>query len=532
MLVIRVNYAHTIENSDFVYEALGDGKMTRIRLAAATLLLVLLSCFALAPAINAQATSLVYGDALTGSISAQTPLGLYTFTGAADDHVTIRVIGITPELNPAISLLSPAQQQLMANDDDPFSPDGLDARITVRLPTDGIYTILVSGSGASLGEYLITLDGRSSDGVNAILPGITAVADFSASAEPQFYAIPGDPAATQMLRLAPDPLGFGFAAEVRDPAGMVIAAFTNLPSAQIALAPAAGMYEVALRPISPEITGGVQITVTGIGEPQIVPAATATLPPLPTIPPLPTLDLTPTLVPTPTICMVFSNGPVNVRFGPGINFDIIGSLLPGQPLPVFGLSPDRIWYAVNFNGVQGWVSSTVTFLNGPCANLPVLVSPPTPTPLPTTPAPTLTPTFVFSTATATTIPQPTATFVVPVPPIATITPDQTFNFGIVYNEGRTFTEFISYPGQYRDIINLSVADFGGFAALTFNLNLQCLGNGAMEQTMWGTGQPSQECGTPLSLIFTPDSNLIPITVVNQGPLAANVQYTITISPAP
>ncbi len=508
--------------------------MSRIRPAAAILILVLLSCFAIVPMVSAQAATLVYGDAVTGSIGAQSPLGLYTFTGSANDHVTVRVIGITPELNPAISLLSPAQQQLMANDDDPFSPDGLDARITVRLPTDGTYTILVSGSGASFGEYLITLDGRSSEGVNAVLPGITVIADFSTSASPQFYSIPADPGATQILRLSPEPLGFAFAAEVRDPAGMVIAAVNSLPSVQIALSPAAGMYEVALRPISPEVVGGVQMTVSGVGEPQVVPTAFPTLPPLPTVPPLPTLNLTPTLVPTPTICMVFSNGAVNVRFGPGTNFDIIGALLPGQMLPVFGLSPDRIWYAVNFNGVQGWVSSTVSFLTGPCANLPVLVSPPTPTPLPTTPAPTLTPTFVFSTATATTIPLPTATatFVEPVPPIATIVPDQTFNFGIVYNEVRTFTEVITYPGQFRDIINLSVADFGGFSSLTFNLNLQCLGNGAMEQTFWGVGQPSQECGTPLSVVFTPDSNLVPITVANAGPNPANVQYTLTIAPGP
>ncbi len=505
--------------------------MIRFRLVAAAVLLIFVSGFAFMSPASAQMTTLAYGDALPGAISAQTPLGIYSFTGAADDLITIRVIGITPALNPAISLLSPAQQQFMVNDDDPFSPDGLDARITARLPTDGAYTVLVSGAGASAGDYLITLDGRSSEGVNAILPGVTALADFSADAAPQTYAIPADPAATQMLRLAPDPLGFGFAAEVRDPSGAVIAAFSSLPSAQIALSPAVGVYEVRLRPISPEISGGVQITVTGFIEPQVVPTAAPTLPPLPTIPPLPTLNLSPTPPPTPTICMVFSNGPVNVRFGPGINFDIIGGLIPGQMLPVFGLSADRIWYAVNFNGVQGWVSSTVTFLTGPCANLPVLVSPPTPTPLPTTPPPTLTPTFVFSTATMTTIPLPTNTFVVPVPPIATIMPDQVFSFGLVYNEMRTFTEVVNFPSQYRDIINLSVADFGGASSVTFNLNLQCLGNGAMDQTMWGTGQPSQECGTPLTLIFTPSSNLIPITVVNSGPLAANVQYTITIAPA-
>ncbi len=79
------------------------------------------------------------------------------------------------------------------------------------------------------------------------------------------------------------------------------------------------------------------------------------------------------------------NTKINIRSGPGTNYDVIGQLPAGSELPVIGYYAD--WYAVNYAGSQGWMASWVTNLLGNCAGLPLLAAPPSPVPPTDTPAP-------------------------------------------------------------------------------------------------------------------------------------------------
>lgn len=125
------------------------------------------------------------------------------------------------------------------------------------------------------------------------------------------------------------------------------------------------------------------------------------------------------------------NEQINVRNGPGTDYDSIGVLIAGQVVPALGRSAGGSWIQVKYAGVAGgvgWIySHLVTLIEG--GDLPVVEPPPTATPRVTpTIDPTLASQFIVES-------QPTRlpTFTAP-PPLAvpTYVPVEpaTFNFGI------------------------------------------------------------------------------------------------------
>jgi len=94
---------------------------------------------------------------------------------------------------------------------------------------------------------------------------------------------------------------------------------------------------------------------------------------------LPTVTGTPRGV---TATVLLDQGdPVNVRSGPGIFFDKVGVLLPGQQVTVAGRSAGGDWIMIDFPGAPGsfgWVYSPVVVLSP--GELPIIEPPSTPTP--------------------------------------------------------------------------------------------------------------------------------------------------------
>jgi len=98
---------------------------------------------------------------------------------------------------------------------------------------------------------------------------------------------------------------------------------------------------------------------------------------------------------------------VNVRSGPGVFFDKVGVLLPGQKVSVTGRSAGGDWIQIDYPGAPGsygWVYSPVVSISP--GELPIIEPPSTPTPqitqtinptlaaqFITTPNPTRMPTF-------------------------------------------------------------------------------------------------------------------------------------------
>jgi uncharacterized protein YraI len=76
---------------------------------------------------------------------------------------------------------------------------------------------------------------------------------------------------------------------------------------------------------------------------------------------------------------------MNVRGGPGTNYNIIGAANPGERYPVTGKNNDGSWWQINYNGQPGWVFGELVTAQNVQA---VAVAPNIPAPPPTnTPAP-------------------------------------------------------------------------------------------------------------------------------------------------
>jgi ABC-type branched-subunit amino acid transport system substrate-binding protein/uncharacterized protein YgiM (DUF1202 family) len=110
--------------------------------------------------------------------------------------------------------------------------------------------------------------------------------------------------------------------------------------------------------------------------------------PLPTPIPPPTLPIPPT---PEGVILQPRTGVINVRGGPGTNYDVIGRLQAAQVVQVIGISPNGEWYVIPFANTRGWVSSGVVTVTGALNSIPIIEPPPSPTPIPATLTPTAQP---------------------------------------------------------------------------------------------------------------------------------------------
>lgn len=100
----------------------------------------------------------------------------------------------------------------------------------------------------------------------------------------------------------------------------------------------------------------------------------------------------PTPEPTATVVQaaeVVINSPMNVRGGPGTNYNVIGAANQGDRYPVTGKNNDGSWWQIGFNGQQGWVFADLVTAQNVQA---VAIAPNIPAPPPTAiPQPTAVP---------------------------------------------------------------------------------------------------------------------------------------------
>jgi ABC-type branched-subunit amino acid transport system substrate-binding protein/uncharacterized protein YgiM (DUF1202 family) len=76
---------------------------------------------------------------------------------------------------------------------------------------------------------------------------------------------------------------------------------------------------------------------------------------------------------------------LNVRSGPGFNFDQIGEVQQGDLLEILGAVADYSWLVINYQGGIGWIKAEFANVTGDLGSIPILQSPATPTPAVTVP---------------------------------------------------------------------------------------------------------------------------------------------------
>lgn len=335
--------------------------------------LVLVVVGSLSGSVLAQGGPLAYGQNVTGSLSAEAPFAFYTFNGAANDFVEIQAIGISPGMQPNISLLSAAQDQLATNAGDPYGlGDGTDARITYRLPAAGTYFALVSNTTGTPGEYLFRLRGSAASAATAAGAGSTAV-NVAPGTPMQIFSFNAVPGAVLMAVLTTDMPGFSYAAQVRNAQGQVVAILTGDAAQGVTFTVPAGSgsYEVAVTSLTPGVGGVVTLslgqTTDQASSPPLIPTASTS-----TILTTATPDSGKTTAPTDFCTATGGNSGVNLRSGPGTTYNPVGQLLPGASLPVTGRSIDGVWYTVNYNQQTAWLFGGVVVFTGNCGSLPVI----------------------------------------------------------------------------------------------------------------------------------------------------------------
>jgi hypothetical protein len=154
----------------------------------------------------------------------------------------------------------------------------------------------------------------------------------------------------------------------------------------------------------------LQITNTPFGQ-LALPTATATPPGGATA--------TPSRTPTFPVVLIEAVFEANLRDGPGLDFNLVGTLTAGNPVPVIGRSPNFPWYVVAWEGTPdgvAWVYEELVTINGDITTIPIYPDPAAPTLDPTQAAIQATATVLLQTpgaaetATATALFQPTGIF--------------------------------------------------------------------------------------------------------------------------
>ncbi len=102
----------------------------------------------------------------------------------------------------------------------------------------------------------------------------------------------------------------------------------------------------------------------------------------------------PDINPNDPTCRALVNVGLNLRTGPGTQFDRITVLPAGTVVPIVGRIGSNQWWQVRFGATIGWVSAAYVTVYGICTAVPVIATPvPPPTVPPTVPPPTVPPTF-------------------------------------------------------------------------------------------------------------------------------------------
>ncbi|MBC7813576.1 MAG: hypothetical protein H7175_20625 [Burkholderiales bacterium] len=212
-------------------------------------------------------TVLNYGDSAVGSISSAAPLVVYRFTGGPGDLVTIRVIGLSSELDPSILMLGPAQEQLASSDNDQFSFGAGDARISFFLSQAGDYSIIVGGAQGTAGDFVLRLQGRAPVNAAQMEFNVPVRVDVPINSAPQFFAFEADtsePFCPTTLTVTAETPGFQFAVKIRDESGELMTQLRggNLQENRTTVQANTGRYEVEVLAADPFTQGAVFLIIT------------------------------------------------------------------------------------------------------------------------------------------------------------------------------------------------------------------------------------------------------------------------------
>jgi hypothetical protein len=337
--------------------------------------------------ITAQSPSPIdYGTVQTGTLTDANSPAMFSFSGTAGDLLSIRVIGISPNMDPNVTLVGPSSEVLASNDNSVDDLPSLSASLTVRLTSSGTYTILVSGTP---GDFLVSLEGEPAPIFTVLELDIPFELQVPLSDEAQAFSFNTDPLSATTLLIDANPFDLDAVIAIRSSLGETVALFRgNLDNACISLSPGDELHEVRVLS-QPNISGTITFTL-GRGPCELGEQPAVSEQPQPQLFP----------VGIEGKCAATSIHNVNVRSGPGVEFPVLTVAVARQPVEVLGTNQNGTWFFVQTASVQGWLAAPLVILTGPCGSIVNVTAPPVPQLSPTPGLPLMTPTAFATEGTA------------------------------------------------------------------------------------------------------------------------------------
>ncbi|MEQ8676493.1 MAG: SH3 domain-containing protein [Aggregatilineales bacterium] len=319
------------------------------------LMMICLLFIALSSVISAQGGQLAYGTVLTDTLNPATPI-IYTFSGAENDVVTVYMIG-SNDLQATLSLSNSSGQQLGFSTGDPLTPMSNDVRVTAQLPANETYIVTVNNQSSVAGMFLLSLSVAEPLLSNPLTaPTIVTIEPDSPA---QQFTIAANPEIPQVLRIQNLRPSVGFSAQLQSDDGKVLASIAGGLDGTTFVIPA-GVSSYIVKIDAEDSSVGAQVELAILGD---------------ALAPIATEEVQAPQNTDPNVCTITGSG-VNVRSGPGINFDAIGTLNAGNQFIATG--QNNGWYNGTYNGQSAWVASGVVTATGNCANLPTVNAPAAP----------------------------------------------------------------------------------------------------------------------------------------------------------
>lgn len=208
-----------------------------------------------------------YGSKVFGTISPTAPPVRYTFTGAADDIVTIIVDSWSGALDLEATLIAPNGLVLARSERDTHSGDPLGAYLSVVLPQAGVYVLHLNGLGGTAGDFLLTLLGQPAPESTELLPGEPVEVTVVQNGPAQYFDFEALRCPTTLLvtDISPgQPFTFPFVVKVLDQRGQSVAMLRGGEQIQdwVTVQPLSGRYSVEVRGADPTAAGTLRLLVT------------------------------------------------------------------------------------------------------------------------------------------------------------------------------------------------------------------------------------------------------------------------------
>jgi hypothetical protein len=350
------------------------------------------------------------GENQIGELSDPAATALYSLTITSPQNVQVQALAISPGLAPMLRILDPLGIVV-------FDALNSGAQSTVQgapfLASSGAYVIQVSSANGVAGQFLLSVQASALlTPPQPLVLGERVEGTVSSQQTRQGYTFSVTPSDGLLLNVETGDSPSGAVIVLHNAQGgdTLAVSSAQLGGVRYRIRPGTAAYLLDVlysggdtaQPyaVCLETENGTVSCAEGVVPPVQTEEVVVTASPIPTAFP-------PTTDPNGACAVTPADAAINVRSGPGTNYPVVGALLPSSSAPVFGRSPDNLWFQINASSVIGWVSASVVNLTGNCAGVPVVQPPTLPPTAPftaTSPAP---PSPSLPTPTQTTTPSST-----------------------------------------------------------------------------------------------------------------------------